>query len=105
MPDGIGVVFVPWVRDGGARVYRLPGVYRRLLESKCRFETQPDPRDWLVHEDRDELARAKVDAAERAAAMFEEQLQAGEPFTVAGTILATCTANAVRWVPSLTLTS
>ena len=60
-------------------------MYHRLLKEKCDFETQPDPRDWMREGwtfDDQHLVYAA--AASRAEAMFEELLQGGEPFTVAG---------------------
>jgi hypothetical protein len=70
----------------GAR-FHLPDVYRKLLKAKCEFQTQPGPRGLLVDDDwreaYEEFEQAKAQGLRTAAALYEERLAAGEPFTVA----------------------
>lgn len=64
--------------DAGGLRPHCPGLYRFLLERKCRHEVMPDPRLLLIEDD----AACKRQIAEtdrKVAALFEERLAAGEP--------------------------
>lgn len=63
--------------DAGVAGLRCPGLYRVLLERKCRA-AGPDPRSFFIQDD--EICRRQMVEADRAAdALLAELLAAGEP--------------------------
>jgi hypothetical protein len=61
--------------------FRLPGVYRKLLEADCEEFCRPDPRRYLEGEPAD-WERLKTQGQQAAAVMLEAELAVGEPIVV-----------------------
>lgn len=78
-----GIRFVPRLSDDGCGGPACPGVYRRMIERRCRKAFAPDPRMVLAADSVAEFQRLTEDARVRAAALVEACLVDGQPVEAA----------------------
>lgn len=75
---------MPRVDGGGGGRFHIDGVYEKLLRAQCAEAYEPDPRVLLFGDAAatEAYELAKAEGLRRAAVLFEERLEAGEPFGV-----------------------